>query len=196
MENVKVVCVGDGAVGKTCMLISYTSGEFPEDYIPTIFDNYIANVMVEGTPISLGLWDTAGQEEYDRLRPLSYPNTDVFLVAYSVDSPTSLKNVESVWIPELRKFSPRTPIVLVGTKVDMREQHEMYTNIQFLTKEDGNEVASNIGAAGHMECSALNEKGLKKVFDKLVTVALEDRKMKQKGSKKLKKKLFDMCTIM
>ena len=79
--------------------------------------------MVDGMPINLGLWDTAGQEDYDRLRPLSYPQTDVFLVCFSVISPTSYENVRARWHPELMRYSPNTKIILVGTKTDLREDN-------------------------------------------------------------------------
>lgn len=77
-------------------------------------------MMVDGKVFNLGLWDTAGQEDYDRLRPLSYPQTDVFLLCFSVISTNSYNNVRDKWWPEVRHYCPDTPVIVVGTKTDMR----------------------------------------------------------------------------
>ena len=137
MQTVKVVFVGDGGIGKTCLLLSYTTCSFPGDYVPTVFDNYASKFLSKNHgEVELGLWDTAGQEDYDRLRPLSYPDTDVILMCFSIDSPgpyqpplitifefniffmflDSLENIPEKWTPEVKHFCPNVPIILVGNK--------------------------------------------------------------------------------
>uniref|UniRef100_A0A8C9PFU2 Uncharacterized protein n=1 Tax=Spermophilus dauricus TaxID=99837 RepID=A0A8C9PFU2_SPEDA len=117
----KLVIVGDGACGKTCLLIVFSKDQFPEVYVPTVFENYIADIEVDGKQVELALWDTAGQEDYDRLRPLSYPDTDVILMCFSIDSPDSLENIPEKWTPEVKHFCPNVPIILVGNKKDLRQ---------------------------------------------------------------------------
>jgi len=190
MQSIKLVVVGDGAVGKTCLLISYTSNSFPSEYVPTVFDNYSANVMVDNRTVSLGLWDTAGQEDYDRLRPLSYPQTDVFLICFSVISPTSFSNVKSKWWPEVTHHCPNSKIILVGTKLDLRDDKETIDRLKEkgfspITPAEGQQLAKEIGAVTYMECSALTQKGLKQVFDEAIKcVIMPSKGGKGRGSKK------------
>jgi len=187
MQNIKCVVVGDGAVGKTCLLISYTTNAFPGEYIPTVFDNYSANVMVDGKPINLGLWDTAGQEDYDRLRPLSYPQTDVFLVCFSVISNSSFENVKTKWVPEIQHHAPNVPILLVGTKSDLRKDDNTIKQLNsrqqsMVTVDSAQRMAKEIGAVNFLECSALTQEGLKQVFDEAIRAAMS-KPNKPKGKK-------------
>lgn len=196
MQNIKCVVVGDGAVGKTCLLISYTTNSFPGEYIPTVFDNYSANVMVDGKPINLGLWDTAGQEDYDRLRPLSYPQTDVFLVCYSIISPSSFQNVKQKWVPEITHHAPGVPFLLVATKLDLRTNTEALEQLKAkglspVTEDEGKQLRQTLGAVEFIECSALTQAGLKAVFDSAIRCVLAAKESKAKAAKTNKEK----CTV-
>lgn len=188
MQNIKCVVVGDGAVGKTCLLISYTTNAFPGEYIPTVFDNYSANVMVDGRPISLGLWDTAGQEDYDRLRPLSYPQTDVFLLCFAISTPTSFQNIKNKWFPEIQHHAPGIPAILVGLKMDMRNDPAVIRELQQshqapITKEEGENLCAELKGFKYLECSALTQEGLKQVFDEAIRCVLINQ-AKPKGERK------------
>jgi len=197
MFDVKIMLVGDGSVGKTCMLISYTTNSFPGEYVPTVFDNYTANAVVEGVAVNLGLWDTAGSEEYNTLRPLSYPGTDVFLICFSLTSPESYENVRKKWHPEVTHFNPETPIVLVGTKLDLRDNPDTINSLKELglttiSKEMGQALATEIKAWRYLECSALTQEGVQEVFEEAVRVVYksshaEEEEEKPTGDKKSKK---------
>ena len=177
-KTIKCVVVGDGAVGKTCLLISYTQNKFPSEYVPTVFDNYAVNVMIGGEPILLGLYDTAGQEEYDRMRPLSYPEANVFLVCFNTVNPSSFENVKAKWLPEVKLHCPKVPILLVGTQMDLRDNQATLDKLaknksKPVSQEMGDRLAKELKMVKYAECSALTQKGLKDVFDDAIMAALE-----------------------
>eukprot|EP01132_Coremiostelium_polycephalum_P008339 gene8339-10243_t len=171
VKDIKVMVVGDMSVGKTCLLISYTSNSFPGEYVPTVFDNYNANAIVNNTPVNLGLWDTAGSDEYNSFRPLSYPGTD--------------------WYPEItQNMEVVPPIVLVGTKLDLRQKQK--DKEEAITFEMGEQMKIEISAYKYCECSALTQDGLTNVFEEAGRVVLfppskEELAAQHKGKSKKEK---------
>ncbi|XP_053330491.1 rho-related GTP-binding protein RhoV [Spea bombifrons] len=195
--GIKCVLVGDGAVGKTSLVISYTVNGYPTEYQPTALDTFSVQVLVDGAPVKIQLCDTAGQEDFDHLRSLCYPDTDVFLVCFSVVNPSSFQNVTEKWIPEIRAHHPHTPVVLVGTQTDLRDDVNVliklsHCHVRPVSESQAVGVAQKIRAQTYIECSALTQKNLKEVFDTAILSAIEhkarlEKKLTTKGFKRLSK---------
>eukprot|EP00042_Codosiga_hollandica_P020214 m.64767 g.64767 ORF g.64767 m.64767 type:complete len:193 (-) comp49746_c0_seq1:102-680(-) len=155
----KLVVIGDGACGKTCLLVVQTEKKFPEAYIPTVFENYAATVEFEGQSVDLALWDTAGQEDYAHIRPLSYADAHVILICFAVDNRDSFDNVDAKWIPEMKEYCPTVPFLIVGLKTDLRTdpaaiQRLSAKGVSFISATEGTVLAQGVKAFSYVECSA------------------------------------------
>ncbi|KAJ2158351.1 GTP-binding protein Rho1 [Coemansia sp. RSA 552] len=168
----KAVIIGDGGCGKTCLLHVYQKGEFPpnDEYIPTIFEEWVSEVTIDGRLVELALWDTAGQEDYDNVRFPCYNGANIVLICFSVDSPDSLENVREKWIKEVNEHAPNVPTLLVGLKRDLRDDPAIIDQLRSdgqvpVAPEQGMKVATYIGASYYLECSAKMNEGVKAVFN-------------------------------
>jgi len=186
------VIVGESGVGKTVLFIRYTTNEYPTEYIPTVFDGYSAAVeFSDKRTLNVGLWDTVGTDEYSALRPLSYPDSDVIVLAIkSLSSNYGIHLLTSKWIPELRHYRPNTPIILCCTQIDLRKNADAIKNMKerneqkkseqkdesqmerFFTKEEGQDIAKRYNCAAYVECSSITGEGVKHVFDTTLAAAV------------------------
>ena len=183
--SVKMVIVGDSSCGKTCLYTTFVRDRFPVEYVPTVFESYVGDIRVDGKTVELGFWDTVGNEDYDRLRPLSYPNTGVFLMCFSIDSPESLSNVLEKWNPEVRHFCPNVPIILVGNKKDLRNDENTKRELSKMKQEpvkseDGSLMCERIKAYAYLECSAKTKDGVRDVFTTAARAALMTKERRDK----------------
>jgi len=191
---IKVALVGDGTVGKTCMLMSYVCQAFMEDYIPTMFDNFSAIEEIDGEMVNVILWDTAGQEDYETIRITTcFPNTHVFILCFSVVHPDSFHNIKQKWLEELKKASPDTPFILVGTKTDMRDDPEVVRKLAEKNKEPittkmGKKRAKEIKAKFYIECTAKNLDSVNEVFRSALKMVMDPLRERKKTVEKLAKK--------
>ena len=129
--------------GKTTLLSVFATGAFPNEFVPVFFQSYVADLELDGRYVELALWDTVDQEDYDRLRPLSYSNSHVILICYAIDTPETLTSVLEraspnttstwfetdttawQWIVEASYLAPKVPVLLVGCKKDLRHNHQV-----------------------------------------------------------------------
>lgn len=163
----KVVVVGDGACGKTCLLEVFRRNRFPETYIPTVVDNFVKEVKIEDDKfVSLALWDTAGQEDYDTIRPLSYRETDLVLLCYTIENKKRISNISKKWLMEIKNYCPSSQFFLIGLKKDMRDMDDpTIDKSSIISESDGRKVAEDINAAKFFECSARTGENVNVIFE-------------------------------
>ncbi|XP_062334488.1 rho-related GTP-binding protein RhoF [Osmerus eperlanus] len=176
-EDLKIVIVGDGGCGKTSLLMVYAKGDFPEKYAPSVFEKYVTTISYGGKEIVLNLYDTAGQDDYDRLRPLSYQNANLVLVCYDVTNPTSFENVLIKWYPEINHFCQDVPVILIGCKTDLRKDKERTRKLKALdqapiTYIQGDETKRQMNADLYLECSAKYRENVEDIFREATKRAL------------------------
>nr|XP_048303278.1 rho-related GTP-binding protein RhoF isoform X2 [Myodes glareolus] len=158
-------------------------------YAPSVFEKYTASVTVGNKEVTLNLYDTAGQEDYDRLRPLSYQNTHLVLICYDVMNPTSYDNVLIKWFPEVTHFCRGTPVVLIGCKTDLRKDKEQLRKLRAaqlepITYTQGLSACEQMRAALYLECSAKFRENVEDVFREAAKVALSALKKAQRQKKR------------
>ena len=173
-RSLKLVVVGDKKVGKTCLLLRYVTNTFPgeEDYVPVVLDDQSIIHTVDGETITLTLVDTTVRDHNygSSLRPLCYPQTDVFIICFSLVDDTSRENVGAKWIPELQRYCPDVPTIVVGTKHDLKENNEL----DFIGAHPVGRGAwaRELGAASYHEVSSATGYCVSLVFDEAVRAAL------------------------
>ena len=148
--SVKLVLLGDSGVGKTSIATQYISGKAPQSVKPTIGAAFVTkSIVVDGQPIELLIWDTAGQEVYRGLAPMYYRSALIAIVVYDITRQQSYESV-SYWINELKaNADSRTVIVVCANKSDLDEKRAVdESTAQVFAENNGALFASTSAATG------------------------------------------------
>lgn len=170
-NEIKLVVIGDGAVGKTSLLTVLKGEPFPERYVPTVFDNYALDVTHNNKPYRLHIWDTAGQDEFDRLRPLSYQDAKVILICFELDKRASFTNLSDRWVAEVNYFCKEVKMILVGCKSDLRDGSN-----DSVSDEEALQFAKQHGNIPYIATSAKQGTGCDKVFPTAIDITQAKKK--------------------
>ncbi|NXG39506.1 RHOA protein, partial [Dromaius novaehollandiae] len=173
----KLTVVGDDSCGKTCLLFALRHEQLPKCYEPTVFDTYTTNIEVDGKNLKLILFDVSGKDEagYQNLRSVSYQDTDVILMCFSVDRPDSLQNILDIWVPEIKFFCSTVPIILVATKIDLRDDEGVR-----ISTVKGKALAASIGAYAYLECSAKTKEGVDTALEIISQCVLNEKRRRKR----------------
>lgn len=125
----------------------------------------------------LALSSPFAQDEFDVLRQVCYPKADVVLLCFSVVAPTSFHNISEKWYPEIRRHCPSTPVLLVGTQSDLRQDVKVLIALARRREKPvppaaAGALSAKLGLVGYVECSALTQHNLKELFDTAIAVGL------------------------
>ena len=182
-----LLAVGDRKTGRVRLLLSFSRGRFIDAPNPVWSEPCVVDVMVDETCVELSLSyrPTGEDRDYSKVLPLVYSNTDVVLICFSVDNSDSLQSVESHWVPEIKRYCPNAPYLVVATKADLRNNPTAIeqSGKVLVTSEEGREVAEKVGAWGYFECSALRDTGMLDVFTNATRAVLAQQGAGSKVSK-------------
>lgn len=176
----KITLIGTGSTGKSCLLEVFKRDNFPTDYIPTIVDNFVKTIYVDGKELNLAMWDTAGQENYSSVRTISYSNSEIIMICYSIGDKTTLKDVAKIWAPEARNYCVDADVLLVGLKKDLRDEAASADILEgpIASVEAGRAMAEEIKALDFLECSARTRENVHGVFEAAGRYILKREKKK------------------
>lgn len=180
---IKCMVIGNSDAGKTTLIRTYIDKKFFLCPTPTSYHEYKSKATAtDGSKLRLKICDTSGLEMFDSTTRVNYDDTDVFVICFSVTNPGYFGYIRHRWLPYIREYYPKVPLILVGTKVDLREDADYKDLWSFtpLTANQGRRLAFEIGAVEYLECSAVTRFGVSVVFDIAATCGQHFRKFTKK----------------